>query len=95
MWEKPVEYLRSEAARSVDARIVDTRGLPDTITPAEALLEITDSAQEVSFLDLKSINLRHTSEIEKSVDEVLSSGWFILGQQTKLFEQEFQVPGDF
>ncbi len=43
----------------------------------------------VPFLDLKSINLTYQVELKKALDEVLSSGWFILGNQVKLFEREF------
>jgi dTDP-4-amino-4,6-dideoxygalactose transaminase len=43
----------------------------------------------VPFLDLKSINLTYQGEFKKALDEVLSSGWFILGNQVKLFEEEF------
>jgi dTDP-4-amino-4,6-dideoxygalactose transaminase len=42
----------------------------------------------VPFLDLKSINLTYQVELKKALDEVLSSGWFILGNQVKLFERE-------
>ena len=43
----------------------------------------------VHFSDPKAQYLSHKSEIEKAISETLESGWYILGQQTKLFEQEF------
>lgn len=43
----------------------------------------------IPFLDLKSINLRHQKEFHQALDEVLESGWLVLGKQTTLFENEF------
>lgn len=43
----------------------------------------------ISFLDLKSINLRQKQEFLKALDSVLDSGWLVLGKQTEAFEKEF------
>lgn len=43
----------------------------------------------VPFLDLKSINLNHEVELKAAFDRVLNSGWYILGQEVKAFENEF------
>ena len=43
----------------------------------------------VTFLDLKKINLVHQLELEKAMSDVLERGWFIKGQQVKLFEERF------
>lgn len=43
----------------------------------------------VSFLDLKSINLRLRDELHDAFDRVLQSGWVILGKELDAFEQEF------
>jgi dTDP-4-amino-4,6-dideoxygalactose transaminase len=43
----------------------------------------------VPFLDLKTINLRFKQEFEQVFDEVLGSGWFILGNKVKEFENDF------
>jgi dTDP-4-amino-4,6-dideoxygalactose transaminase len=43
----------------------------------------------VTFLDLKTINLSYGDELKKAFDEVLQSGWFILGKQVQEFEKEF------
>ncbi len=43
----------------------------------------------VPFLDLKSINLRQRDEFHRALDQVLDSGWLILGEQCQAFEQEF------
>ena len=43
----------------------------------------------IPFLDLKEINLRNKQAFLDVVDEVLESGWFILGDKVKKFESEF------
>lgn len=43
----------------------------------------------VPFLDLKKINLRFRDDFHKALDDVLDSGWLVLGEQTKAFEEEF------
>lgn len=43
----------------------------------------------IPFLDLKAINLRQRDEFHKALDKVLDSGWLILGEECKTFEQEF------
>ncbi|NDV13298.1 DegT/DnrJ/EryC1/StrS family aminotransferase [Crenobacter caeni] len=43
----------------------------------------------ITFLDLKAINLAHRDELKAAFERVLDSGWYILGQEVKAFEQEF------
>lgn len=43
----------------------------------------------IPFLDLKQINLRHEKAIMDSVQKVLHSGWYILGEEVKRFESDF------
>jgi len=43
----------------------------------------------IPFLDLKMINLRQRDEFHHALDKVLDSGWLILGEECKEFEQEF------
>ncbi|EAI5397446.1 DegT/DnrJ/EryC1/StrS family aminotransferase [Campylobacter upsaliensis] len=43
----------------------------------------------VKFLDLKKVNERFNKEFEVKFKELLDSGWFLLGEQTKLFEKQF------
>lgn len=43
----------------------------------------------IPFLDLKSINLRQKEDFQAALNEVLDSGWLILGKQTEAFEAEF------
>ena len=43
----------------------------------------------VQFSSPKAQYLSHKKEIDKAIAETLESGWYILGQQAKIFEQEF------
>ncbi len=43
----------------------------------------------IPFLDLKNINNQYTKEIKQAINNVLNSGRYILGEQTKKFEEEF------
>ena len=44
---------------------------------------------KVPFLDLKKINLKNYDLILDSISETINSGWYILGDNCKKFEQEF------
>ena len=43
----------------------------------------------IPFLDLKAINLQHRQALIDSAIRVIDSGWYVLGQEVKAFEQEF------
>lgn len=43
----------------------------------------------IPFLDLKRINEPYQAAIQTAMERVLLSGWYILGQEVKLFEQHF------
>ncbi len=43
----------------------------------------------IPFLDLKTINSRYRNELIDAATQVIDSGWYIQGNQVKLFEQEF------
>ncbi len=43
----------------------------------------------ISFLDLKAINNNYAVEIEKALNNVINSGWYVLGQEVEVFEKEF------
>ena len=43
----------------------------------------------VPFLDLKSINARHAAELKAAAARVIDSGWYVLGEEVKAFEEEF------
>ncbi|WP_306481240.1 DegT/DnrJ/EryC1/StrS aminotransferase family protein [Limnobacter sp.] len=46
---------------------------------------------KVPFLDLKAINMAHQQPLKEAFDRVLNSGWYVLGQEVKAFEQEFSA----
>lgn len=43
----------------------------------------------ISFLDLKKLNEKHYEAISGAMDNVLKSGWYIMGKAVKTFENEF------
>ena len=47
------------------------------------------SHHHVSFLDLKQINLSYKKAIQSAMNNVLESGWYILGEHVKTFEKKF------
>lgn len=42
-----------------------------------------------AFLNIRQVNLRYKKEFHDALDQVLESGWLILGQKTKEFEISF------
>jgi len=42
--------------------------------------------RDITFLDLEKINQAHQSKIEQAIDRVLTSGWYLLGNEVKNFE---------
>lgn len=43
----------------------------------------------IPFLDLKKINLQYEEEFKNAFHELLHSGWYIMGERLKKFEQEY------
>ena len=43
----------------------------------------------IKFLDLHKINERYRTEIDTRIKQVLDSGWYLLGEQDKIFEINF------
>lgn len=43
----------------------------------------------IKFLDLGKINDIHSQEIEKAVNRVLNSGWYLKGKETESFEKNY------
>lgn len=43
----------------------------------------------IKFLDLKTINNSFEPELSNAVSRVLDSGWYLLGEELKAFEQEY------
>lgn len=44
---------------------------------------------KVPFLDLKAINMAHEQPLKEAFDRVLKSGWYVLGEEVRSFENEF------
>lgn len=43
----------------------------------------------ISFLDLKVVNQKYAQELKDACSRVIDSGWYILGDEVKKFEQDF------
>jgi len=43
----------------------------------------------IKFLDVKKINEQYEPELSASIKRVVDSGWYLLGNENKLFEQEY------
>ncbi len=43
----------------------------------------------IPFLDLKSVTAMHAEEIQQAVARVVSSGWYLLGEEVKRFERQY------
>lgn len=43
----------------------------------------------IKFLDLKAINALYEPELSQAVQHVLKSGWYLLGEEVKTFEEEY------
>ncbi|NMT50967.1 DegT/DnrJ/EryC1/StrS family aminotransferase, partial [Vibrio parahaemolyticus] len=43
----------------------------------------------IPFLDLKKINSNYRDELVEACAKVIDSGWYIMGQELKQFEEEF------
>lgn len=43
----------------------------------------------IEFLDLKSINNQYGKELKEACSRVIDSGWYVMGNELKAFEQEF------
>jgi len=45
--------------------------------------------QPIDFLNLQAVNARYGDELERAMQRVVSSGWYLHGQETAAFEREF------
>lgn len=89
------EYLIELSAKTLDIPVLTKD--ENFLSSSESALNLSgfykyieeQSSDSVTFLNLKEINFRHYSEIEKNIDDVFKSGWYILGEQVKRFESEF------
>ena len=44
---------------------------------------------KISFLDLKKVNDIHEEKINKAIERVIKSGWYVLGPEVEKFERSF------
>jgi dTDP-4-amino-4,6-dideoxygalactose transaminase len=90
------DYLIELSAKSINAKVItfdkkfivlsDLTIHPDDFY--ESVLSESEN-QSIPFLDLKSTQQELSSELEKSFDRVMNSGWYILGPEVDAFESEF------
>lgn len=45
--------------------------------------------EEIKFLDLKKINSNHKYEIDSAIQNVIDSGWYLQGDQNRIFNEAF------
>ena len=45
----------------------------------------------IKFLDLQKINAQYESELKKVAEEVIDSGWYLLGQRVANFEAQLKT----
>jgi dTDP-4-amino-4,6-dideoxygalactose transaminase len=100
-WEHPLaqhdieNYQIHLAAELINAQII-TRDAdfaklsPICVSPTEFLKIIAlPKSTQIPFLDLKTPNIELRPQLEQAFDRILNSGWYILGNEVKQFEQEF------
>jgi dTDP-4-amino-4,6-dideoxygalactose transaminase len=89
------DYLITLSAETISAKIITSgksflKNYPNAITTKQAITEIKSVKKDyIKFLDLEKINHSYFSGIEKGIDKVISSGWYLLGNEVKAFEQEY------
>jgi dTDP-4-amino-4,6-dideoxygalactose transaminase len=66
------------------ARYPKTAISPETFLEQHAQMVLT-----IPFLDLKAAQHELSAELEQAYDEVINSGWYIMGDQLKQFEAEY------
>ena len=45
--------------------------------------------KEIKFLDLQAINNSFEPELSQAIQKTISSGWYVLGEESRLFEKEY------
>ena len=85
-------HIASEAAEcQIITRDIEFAALSGRCLTPKAFLsrEQTRKTVIVPFLDLKAAQIELHTELEQGFDRVLNSGWYILGNEVKHFEQAF------
>jgi len=92
-------YLIAFAAQSLGARFILTYN-ENIISAFEAIISSDDfirtiidgnltKNQTVPFLSLREVNEPYEPQLERAFDEVINSGWYLLGTQLKKFETDY------
>jgi dTDP-4-amino-4,6-dideoxygalactose transaminase len=88
------DYLIELSAGTENAKVITSDKkfleLSDrAVTPEWAMNYLVTQKDSISFLPLKAINDSYHPELEKAIDRVLTSGWYLLGNEVKAFEHEY------
>jgi dTDP-4-amino-4,6-dideoxygalactose transaminase len=83
------------SAIAIDAKVITRdQGMIDrypatAISPQTFLDNHAQQAKNIPFLDLKAAQHELSTELEQAYDQVINSGWYIMGEQLKQFEAEY------
>lgn len=90
------DYLIELSAKIASARIItfDKKFLamsPLAIHPDDFYLATLKGTEvnQIPFLDLKAPHIELSPQLEAAFDQVINSGWYIMGDQLKQFESEY------
>jgi len=105
-WKNPLaqfdfeDYQIEYSAKLIGAQIISrdeafvARSI-NCLTPRQFLDQLAQDGKQtsgkVTFLDIKAPHVELRAELEEAYDRTLNSGWYILGNEVKQFEQEFAV----
>ena len=88
-------YLITLSAETIGAKIIThdkafLKNYNNALTTNQAIDEINSTSENnISFLPLEKINFSFRTEIEQAIDRVITSGWYLLGNEVKAFEKEY------
>jgi dTDP-4-amino-4,6-dideoxygalactose transaminase len=88
-------YLIALSAKVAGARVITRDSIflslcADALSIDQVLSEKEKKPTvNIPFLDLRAINFGFHNRLEHAFDRTLNSGWFILGNEVKAFEEEF------
>jgi dTDP-4-amino-4,6-dideoxygalactose transaminase len=83
------------SAKAMDARVLTrdagmTDRYPGIAINAQTFIEQhSQQVKNIPFLDLKAAQYELSTELEQAYDQVINSGWYIMGEQLKQFEAEY------
>jgi len=86
------DYLITLSAETIGAKIIThdkgfLKKYADALTTSQVISEINSGSEnKVLFLPLEKINFTYRIGMEQAMDQVLASGWYLLGERVKRFE---------